>query len=584
MHASTLERIPPEERSVTTIAITVSHLIQVTVMVGGLDMTNGANRVTLFYTVRDAACEGIDGRCVATSALGRRQLQTAGGFAMIEIDRTFQYASSPNVGVPVDQMINAALAVHSLQVTDVTTMALSALTVVTTQGTTDSSAVDDALASTSVLNRDLNRVWLPSASGGTTVTVGDSMLAQPPSPPLPPPPPPLVPPPPPLLPAAGRSGMGRGETIAVAIVTVAVTCLLSGFLLVWMRRRHNRKLRVAADEQAAQRAGGQRSRTEVYQASRSPRAEGGCGRAEEATRPAAAQWANSSSDDDDESVDHGFRTPNTALRAPAVHASSGGLLASVLSDPHAASATPGFDTSPSQAALPMRSASGRLVHQAPPSRAAPALSLPASSKALLCAKQLTRPLAQSSLQLLQSSGSVGTPSQGPGTNPTPLGMASSASKPTPHYGLVREPPSDAPSITRQASTESVQESEVPSVQPQRLAPAINRPMPQRKQPARYMQSTPNRRVKASDAASSSIQPTARDEQSRHVNSKAVRSDAAVLPDATTRAAEPKEDAATVIQRIVRGNNDRLGWGRFVSTGEQAGEDKKEKAVSQVRPS
>ena len=362
-------QVPTAEREQTTIAVLVRQITRMVLSLGDYDMSSGADRVEIVYTLQAAACRGMNGQCKATF-VERRRLQTASGTATVDMERTYDHATSANASTPITDLVDGALAGRGAAVSSAQTTSLSATTTVTALGTTESSLVDEALTSNGAIATQINSVWLPSGSGGgNSVSVSDGSVDAPPSPPpRPPPPPPSPSPRPPAAinasGAGGDGGDGGSSTLervsaylfGVATALAALACFIVGFMLA--RRRRQRaltKLRVVPHQAApplAAAAGGSRTRVAVDGTSQPP---GRYGVADHDAAAAPRQPAarHDSSDDDDDHIEYGVRSPAGA-------ASSGGLLASVLGGAEVACATPGFDTSTARAALPVRSASGRL--------------------------------------------------------------------------------------------------------------------------------------------------------------------------------------------------------------------------------
>jgi hypothetical protein len=195
--ASSERQVPAAESASTVVSVRILDESSVYVKLGVLSINVASDVATLVDKAQLGACKGMDGVCTVLLVTNRRrELQTASAdTAELAVRREYMYDTSPNVSVPVDTLLNAALAAYGSNVTNVQQGALSAVTTVTAQGTPESSTVDEAFAARSVYDNQIS-LRLPSV----TVSSTTSVVVEPPSPPPPPSPTPPVPPPSPRLP------------------------------------------------------------------------------------------------------------------------------------------------------------------------------------------------------------------------------------------------------------------------------------------------------------------------------------------------------------------------------------------------
>ena len=245
--------LPADQRDGTRLEVEVSHAQTIDLQTGNFDMSSALGRLAFVSACKDAVCRDLEGsRCdVALASYGsgrrRRQLQSDGGTAVLNVDRTYQHGSSPNASAPVGELLKQGLVSHGVNVTGFTTTALSAKTTVVSQGDRESSAVDDAFSSTTAIADALSAVLPPSSSGGSMFSVQDLVVSEPPAPP--PPPPPSPPSPPFHQTAAKVDDLNRTITIlALVLSSVAIVFCFVGCAFVLMRRCRfgKAKSRVAA--------------------------------------------------------------------------------------------------------------------------------------------------------------------------------------------------------------------------------------------------------------------------------------------------------------------------------------------------
>ena len=76
MQASAELQVPTSEAAAVQIVVQVTDDSKVTVSLGSLSLSSGADTVQLVMGAQQAACLGMDGTCLVTLASSRRNLET----------------------------------------------------------------------------------------------------------------------------------------------------------------------------------------------------------------------------------------------------------------------------------------------------------------------------------------------------------------------------------------------------------------------------------------------------------------------------------------------------------------------------
>jgi len=203
VQASAEQQVPADEQASTVVTTQIDEVKTIVVDKGSLNMASGPDRVLLVMTCQNAVCDGMDGTCYVTLVERRNRALQSSNTATLSSTRSYQYTTSANASVPMQQMVAGPLATIGSSVTSVSNTQLSASTTVTASGTPSSSAVPQAFQTPTVMNSQLS-LRLPSV--GTTVSTPVVVR-----PPYPPPPPPV--PPPSMSPSPPGQGSSGGPTI-----------------------------------------------------------------------------------------------------------------------------------------------------------------------------------------------------------------------------------------------------------------------------------------------------------------------------------------------------------------------------------
>ena len=181
------ETVPTGEKAATAVDVKVSENAIITVDVGSLSMSDGFDRASLVYAIKDAACHDM-GECTQTATLQgrRRELQgrRASTTATVDVARAYSLVASPGASVPLGTNVEQAVVPLGANTASTAYTGLKASAVVLVAGTPGASAVDEAFRSSDEISNEL-ALRLP----GTALTVNEPTMAHPPQPPpLPPPP------------------------------------------------------------------------------------------------------------------------------------------------------------------------------------------------------------------------------------------------------------------------------------------------------------------------------------------------------------------------------------------------------------
>lgn len=229
MQASAELQVPTSEAAAVQIVVQVTDDSKVTVSLGSLSLSSGADTVQLVMGAQQAACLGMDGTCLVTLASSRRNLETGGegaeaaalvtgardnsnhwrrmlsaSTATLNVRRVYTHSSSPNASVPVSDLINTKLHGLGANVTSMQQTGLTSTISLAVQSSAAASPVDEAFNSRTTFNQQLG-IRLP----GVPLSVSTPSLIEPPSPPPPPPPRP-----PPQQPSPLAPPLSNATTIA----------------------------------------------------------------------------------------------------------------------------------------------------------------------------------------------------------------------------------------------------------------------------------------------------------------------------------------------------------------------------------